>query len=396
MKTATSNQIKKELFRQLLHQSQSTLILGEAVATISFFGLLGRVDQLALIIWYTTVTLVTLIRLSIEKYLNRRMKSNSLDENLMKYILFYSTGTMIAGIAWASLIMLYQAGQPTLVQTYILVITIGIPMAALSTNAILPCTFYAFTLPLLAAILIWPQVLTDQVEIHFLLTAVIYSILVIVTGRKYHNNLRSSIENGLENHRLVEELRELAYIDHLTDLPNRRQFQVSAERTLARVKRSGASMALMLIDIDNFKFVNDTYGHEAGDELLMELANRIRHSIRINDIVTKGGSDAARLGGDEFIVMLECEHKDIEVDTVAKRILNNLRTSLKIKGVNYIPSVSIGIAIMPDHASDMRTLMSFADQAMYCAKQKGGNAFRVYGCGVKDACCDLALSTKAV
>jgi len=269
-------------------------------------------------------------------------------------------------------------------------------MAALSTNAILPCTFYAFTLPLLAAILIWPQVLTEQVELHFLLTAVIYSILVIVTGRKYHKNLRSSIENGLENQRLVDELRELAYIDHLTDLPNRRQFQVTAERTLARVKRTGASMALMLIDIDNFKFVNDTYGHEAGDELLMELAKRIKHSIRINDMVTQRGSDAARLGGDEFIVMLECEHDRIEVESVAKRVLNNLRLSLDIRGINYLPSVSIGIAISPDHAEDMRTLMSIADQAMYCAKQQGGNSFRVYGCADEDSYCDMALSTKAV
>lgn len=380
------NQVKIELFKNLLRQSKATLLLGEAVATIVFIGLLGQVALVPLLSWYTVITLTTVVRL----ILNVHLKSVNIEQAgktvLLKHIIHYSAGALVAGVSWASLILLYEPNLPPIVQTFILVITIGMPMAALSTNAILLCSFYSFTLPLLLAILLWPVLLTEQVEIQFLLTAIIYSILVIVTGRRFHVNLRSSITNYMENRRLVDELSELAYMDHLTDLPNRRQFQINAERTLAKVKNSQSSMALMLIDIDNFKAVNDTFGHEAGDELLMELSNRIKHSIRLNDQLAPAESGAARLGGDEFIVMLECEHQAIEVKPAAERILNNLRHSLKVGGIDYIPSVSIGIAIAPEHATNMRTLMSLADQAMYCAKQTGGNSYSIYAEDKKTPC----------
>jgi len=385
--TGQSILIRKELFKQLLQQSKSTLILGQSVATIVFLGLLGQVDFMSLILWYTVISITTVVRLYLNHVLGNKITTSDSSNKLSQYIFSYSMGALIAGATWASLILFNKPELPSIVQTFILVITIGIPMAALSTNAILPCVFYAFTLPLLTAILVWPLVLTDQIEIKFLLTAIIYSILVIVTGRRFRYNLRSSIENSMEKQRLVEELRELAFIDHLTELPNRRQFQIMAERTLARVKRHQASMALMLIDVDNFKFVNDTYGHEAGDELLIELSKRIKHSIRLNDM-------AARLGGDEFIVMLECEHNHIEVEPAVNRILQNLTPPMKLSNIDYLPSVSIGIAVMPNHASDMRTLMSCADQAMYCAKQSGGNSFSIYESSDTDASGDFPAVSK--
>lgn len=377
--------IKTELVKQFSKQGSTALYAGEFVAAIIFFGLYDHTGFFSLLAWFSTITIITIARLFLGTYLKKRLTHKFSRKFIHHYAFYYTAGALCAGLAWSSLIFFYHPSQAVILQVFILVIVIGMPTAALSTNAILPSAFYAFTIPHVAAVIIWSLFLTPVVEIKFLLTAIVYSFLVISTGNQFHRNLYLSILRRFENQHLVEELRkgnlqlqELAYRDHLTDLPNRRQFQINAERTLAKIKKSDSSMALMLIDVDNFKHINDNYGHEAGDELLMEISHRINDSIRPNDMMTRSEANAARLGGDEFIVMLECEHDDIDAEPVANRILKNIRTPVILNETDVIPRVSIGIALAPKHSDDLRTLMGYADQAMYETKQHGGNGYSIY------------------
>jgi len=378
--------IKVELVKQLLQQAPTVLYAGAFLTAIIFFSLYGHSPFTPLLIWYTTNTFIILARFALIRHLKNKLTIQYDRKSINRYTLFYTIGALLSGLSWSSLIFLNSPDQTTMIQLFILVIVIGMPMAGLSTNATLPSAFYAFTVPLLATLVLWSLLWAPGIEIKFTLAAIIYSVLVISAGKHFYRNLYLSIQRGFENQQLVEELRqgnaqlqELAYLDHLTGMPNRRQFQLNAERTLARVRKNNASMALMLIDIDNFKQVNDNYGHEAGDELLMELSHKIKYSIRQNDMVTHSDTAAARLGGDEFIVLLECEHKDIDVEPAARRILNNIRTAVRLNEIDVIPSVSIGIALAPEHSIDLRILMSYADQAMYETKQNGGNGYTIYG-----------------
>jgi diguanylate cyclase (GGDEF)-like protein/PAS domain S-box-containing protein len=163
-----------------------------------------------------------------------------------------------------------------------------------------------------------------------------------------------------------------ANFDLLTGLPNRRLLEDRLEQEIKKVKRSGLPLALLFIDLDRLKEVNDTIGHASGDQLLVETANRISRCIRVTDTV-------ARFGGDEFIVVLSEFGERDDVERIAHSIIHTLAMPFDLGGGNlsYV-SASIGIAIYPDDARDSASLMKNSDQAMYFAKAEGGNRFSYF------------------
>jgi diguanylate cyclase (GGDEF)-like protein len=169
--------------------------------------------------------------------------------------------------------------------------------------------------------------------------------------------------------RASRRLRHQATHDRLTDLPNRVALHQEADRTLAGARRFGALAALLLIDLDRFKEVNDTLGHEQGDRLLIEVAHRLREVLRRNDLL-------ARLGGDEFAVLATLPHRGA-VGEVATRVHAALARPFDIAGVAVELGASIGIALQPDHGDDASTLLRRADVAMYQAK-RGGTGIETY------------------
>jgi diguanylate cyclase (GGDEF)-like protein len=172
--------------------------------------------------------------------------------------------------------------------------------------------------------------------------------------------------------RSEEEVRQLAYYDTLTNLPNRRLLQDRFRQALTQAKRHGYSMAVMFLDLDKFKQVNDTLGHDAGDDLLKQVAARISGCIR-------GGDTISRSGGDEFILaMAEISHPQ-DAALVAEKIIRVLATPFEIGGHPVQIGVSIGIAVYPiDGTDDTQELMKKADMAMYAAKESGRNCYRFY------------------
>ncbi|WP_353661288.1 EAL domain-containing protein [Hydrogenimonas sp. SS33] len=168
-----------------------------------------------------------------------------------------------------------------------------------------------------------------------------------------------------------EKLRYTATHDALTGLPNRALLFEHLQEVLARTKRSENSGALLFIDLDNFKEVNDTSGHKAGDLVLEECARRIRSVVRESDIL-------GRLGGDEFLLILEnIENSDVPMH-VAKKIIDEINRPYSVEGNVYELGASIGIALFPADSREQEELVQFADMAMYRAKEEGKNRFEYY------------------
>jgi len=165
-----------------------------------------------------------------------------------------------------------------------------------------------------------------------------------------------------------QNLKKMAHFDKLTNLPNRAYFYIELELEIKRAKRKKEKFSLMFIDLDGFKGVNDTYGHNVGDELLIQVSRRLEDVVRNVDIVS-------RIGGDEFVVLITEIHHDNNTSLVAQKIIQKLNENFIINKNKINIGASIGIATYPHHGEDIETLIKNSDNAMYKAKQNGKNDF---------------------
>lgn len=190
--------------------------------------------------------------------------------------------------------------------------------------------------------------------------------------------LADNVSFALENFARVDEkaqadqrIEYLASHDSLTDLPNRDMFNGMLRRTIDAAERYDRQFAVLFIDLDRFKIINDSLGHDAGDMLLVEIGGRLRRALRSSDVV-------ARLGGDEFVVILEGAGERHEVERIAGELLSVLSQPMQLSGHECHTTASIGIAMYPAHGADIQTLTKNADMAMYLAKEDGKNGFRFF------------------
>jgi diguanylate cyclase (GGDEF)-like protein len=174
-----------------------------------------------------------------------------------------------------------------------------------------------------------------------------------------------------EKARADERIEYLASHDSLTHLPNREMFNGMLRHAIDAAARYRREFALLFIDLDRFKVINDSLGHDAGDMLLVEIGGRLRRALRSSDVV-------ARLGGDEFVVILEEAAERPEVERIAGELLSVLSQPLQLSGHECHTTASIGIAMYPSDGTDIQTLTKNADMAMYLAKEDGKNGFRFF------------------
>lgn len=195
----------------------------------------------------------------------------------------------------------------------------------------------------------------------------LYCTIAINRGRPM---VLGSILEISERIRTVNSLKKLAYYDQLTGLPNRKTFEELVRISLTKNKGKNTNSAVMFLDLDGFKQLNDTYGHHAGDLLLKEIANRLTSCVRVEDTVS-------RFAGDEFVIFIKNINKD-EVKNVVDRILENVNTPFTINQSNISVSASIGIAFYPEHGEENETLIRNADKAMYKAKIQEKNTYCIF------------------
>jgi diguanylate cyclase (GGDEF)-like protein len=185
---------------------------------------------------------------------------------------------------------------------------------------------------------------------------------------KRENSLHQELK---ERRRIEERLSEIAHFDSVSNLPNRYSFNSQIDRALINYKYDLEKFALMFLDLDNFKYVNDTFGHHAGDLLLARVAERLRGSLRQEDYI-------ARLGGDEFAIIMYDFIGISQISSVSGKILAALQQPFFLEGHEAFIGASIGITICPDNGEDRETLQRQADSAMYQAKNLGKNTFQFY------------------
>lgn len=198
-------------------------------------------------------------------------------------------------------------------------------------------------------------------------------------------HLGGIVGQAIEKRLAEERVRRFAYRDDLTGLPNRQSFHQLLRSAVSLAARAERRMALLFLDLDGFKKVNDTLGHEVGDKLLAEVACRFSKVVRIsdhlgrpNEVASEPPSSISRLGGDEFTVLLSEIAQPIDASLVADRLLATLEQPVTLAGQDIFISTSIGIAVYPDDGEDAETLIRNADAAMYFAKGRGRNGYSFY------------------
>lgn len=189
--------------------------------------------------------------------------------------------------------------------------------------------------------------------------------------------LERSLRFALQRKRAEQRLARLAHYDQLTGLPNRMRFLEHLEQRIARARRKRTRLCVMFLDLDRFKQINDSLGHDVGDSLLVRVAQALANAVRTYDLV-------ARLGGDEFAIVVDDLVDEQPAREVAQRILQTFETRLDASGMELDTSASIGMALFPDAASSAEGLLRAADAAMYMAKSAGRNRCHLHGSDAPD------------
>ncbi|MCK4588045.1 MAG: diguanylate cyclase, partial [Gammaproteobacteria bacterium] len=209
------------------------------------------------------------------------------------------------------------------------------------------------------------------------LTIGLFSAVVLMTGltmlmRRQVEARTKELQSEIDERRITQQrLDTLAYYDSLTRLPNRVSFTENLKLSIASARREKKKIAVLFIDIDRFKTVNDSLGHEAGDQLIIHVAERLKDCLRGEDSIH-------RFGGDEFVAILHNVQELLDISLVTDRMLKSLNAPVNISGSDIYSSVCIGIALYPDDDHDGDSLLKYADAAMYKAKEEGRNNFQYY------------------
>lgn len=294
--------------------------------------------------------------------------------------------TVAAGVVWMYVPVVLFPETDALLQAAVVILVGGVIISGAALCAASRAAVYGLiTLPLVAIV---TQLLLQPHRIHRLLAVAILLFGFVIV--RMCNEIRRSIVEAfgarLRNEELLERVREseeklrivadearfLAYHDALTGLPNRRLLDDRLRQAVFQAQRHDARLAVMLIDLDDFKLVNDSAGHRAGDAVLREVAVRLGGCVRKADTL-------ARHGGDEFVVVIADVQAQADCRIVAEKILHVLAAEFRFDGAPFVLGASIGISIFPADAGDADALLRNADAAMYLAKQLGRNQFRFHG-----------------
>ena len=372
---SVSPAVRAEQIRLLYHQGTTILLLGIFTGIIAVIMFWKVVDHTMLVLWLSIHSVVSLIRLIVaQQFLKRDVVEHRALENWGRA---YVVGTFISGLIWGSLCMFFNPAWPVQYQIILFAIYTGITAGALNTNSSLFIAFPAFYLPPVVWLTYVMQRQSGEGFFELEALFMIYIILMYISSLKFHNKLAETLEVRFENERLACDLAQsnqrlecLADTDALTNLFNRRSMDRYLKNEWNRHLRAHKPLSLIFLDIDCFKQYNDTYGHDGGDQCLIQVAKvLLNNSLRSSDMVT-------RFGGEEFAVILP-ETTEDDAYRIAEAICSELgKKRIPHAGsivVNYV-TISVGVATMIPRKADSEELLRLsADKALYKAKVMGRN-----------------------
>jgi diguanylate cyclase (GGDEF)-like protein len=367
VRLACADQVNRALRRTaLLGIPASTLlavILGSSVASSR------RVAFVALVSIADLATFAGSCR-----YLARRARGEVLD-----HYWFGPFSTAITGLAWGSLAVIgLPSAQHVDLRAVYLLFVCGTSATYVVGASARRLYYYTSQLPMLVLVGAAFVIQGDRVTRLLGFAVPIYFAVMTALHHEVHGVVVSELQLRERNDEASARLREAntrlakqALRDELTGLPNRAAFGDELERAVAAARRDSGIIGVLYFDIDHFKFVNDSLGHRAGDELLVAVSDRVKSSMRRSDML-------ARLGGDEFTMLLDRLHDGSEAIAIAERVAECFAAPFEISGRRFNASASVGIATNLNPADDAEALLSNADAAQYRAKEGGRNRIEVF------------------
>ena len=337
-------------------------------ATAILLIMLPIYDFSSLITWYLLVLAVSAFRLySVKRFNDIQPK---IDE-IVRWRDYIVLGAIANALVWAAVPWLFWSTPHALYQAFIVMIFAGMNAGALSTAS--PVLLAALSFITLTCSSLIIRFAVDGTPISWIMAAItlLFLLILIITSRRLNQMLARNIKSRIDQQEAEYQMEQMAMYDHLTGLPNRRYFLKEMEQELSRSKRYGHICALLFIDLDDFKKINDTLGHEMGDKLLIEAAERLKGTVRNVDTV-------GRLGGDEFVVLLGNLSDMSEAQPVAENLLAQFRDPFTVEERELVLTASIGITIYPNDGKSPSELLRNADSAMYHSKDTGRNTYSYF------------------
>lgn len=371
------------LFRQMPWAVLSNFL----VSTLLSIALWPLVDHVRLLFWVGAVFLVSGARWAV----GWRYRQRSDPNKVYRYCSVYLVVVFLSGVVWGSAAPLFMLDAEAARQLVVALSLMGMVAGAVSSMVAVRWTYPLYTMFIMVPMGLVVFSYHDQVHTTMGVMVVVYVVVMLGMARRLNEtvvdslrlrfnndvlstNLKSTLtqlQDESQTREQVEkaareserQLERLANFDTLTGLPNRNLFHDRLSHAVEKAKRRGQQLALLFIDLDDFKVVNDTLGHDAGDRMLRHAAGAIRDAMREEDTV-------ARLGGDEFVVLIE-EANAAHIPGSVNRLLDALKQPLFLDSQEITSSASIGIAVYPTDGEDIPTLLKNADTAMNRAKEKG-------------------------
>ncbi|MCW8930075.1 MAG: EAL domain-containing protein [Gammaproteobacteria bacterium] len=406
----TSNLLAKKQ-AQYLYQSLNLTVISLFFAISMFFYLFWELQQIQdqLINWYLANLFILALRIGVAGFYQR----SSDKSNPQKWIYLFIFGSCLNGTL-ISFIIFLAPDNLDYYYTYVLLLVGTMAIASIATLGIVKKAFFAYIASLLVPLAIFFLTHSNELQsFHFYGYLIIFlftSSAAIRINKSLISAFTMEIDNAILTKKLTQEtdvrivaedelrdkalelqllnenleckikektseLENLAFYDTLTQLPNRHHFYEYLSRTLTRNKITLEPFALFFIDLDEFKNINDTLGHDFGDELLIKVSSRLRDSTRVDDFI-------ARISGDEFIVIIKGHLNENKIAEIADKIINTIAQPYTFSNAQTFISCSLGISLYPHDADSINALVKYADLAMYHAKENGKNAFHFYNNGL--------------
>ncbi|MEM8550150.1 MAG: EAL domain-containing protein [Verrucomicrobiota bacterium] len=382
----SANELTLRVFVERLHLFYESLALSNVavvVNTLVLSYLLYTPDNRDLVIGWCAATLVIAVARAYYVWRFQQSSDEEVEKNRRLWYWRMLGGALLSGFAWGSAGYLLYDAESLLSQTLLAFMIAGMcagSMVSLSAFAEASAGFLFFSLvPFIVRL--WTE---GTQESHIMaLIAVIYLLFMVVFARKVNQTVLDGLEMKFLRSRAEEKIERQALFDELTGLPNRRLLQDRLSQALARAKRHNRQAALLFLDLDFFKRVNDSLGHSVGDQLLIEVGNRMRGLLRDADT-------AARLGGDEFVALIsDIDGEGDSVIAMVRRRGEELRRAIErpmdIRGNEIHITVSIGVSLLNGETANVDDLLRHADTAMYRAKDDGRNTLRFFVSDMQEA-----------
>jgi diguanylate cyclase (GGDEF)-like protein len=367
---------KHASFVQLVNTLPMSIGFGLLLALVALIFLLHSRSLALLLFWVSAQAAVSAWRLYVIAGFRRATAAR---EPLARHVLLVRAGCLLSGLVWGSIFLLPISGNEPQDVLFIAFLLAGVTSGGMTAMAsdLLSCYMFQYTVLPQAAI----RLLFVEAGSGFLamgLTTLIYMLFLTAWTRRLNHTIRATLHAQLDAQRREEQLlrrevqyRQLAHHDALTGLPNRLAMQPEVARLLEEAARTGVCVAIVFIDLDHFKDINDACGHRCGDHVLAATGQRLRDCVRPNDLV-------ARLGGDEFVVVALVAQSGEHLNALAQRLARSIQAPLQYETETIHTSASLGIAVYPDDGSDGDTLLRNADIALYAAKAEGRRTHRLF------------------